>query len=269
MELGLCLICRFLRANDLDCRRASAQSGKGLNGNTTPGCGKRLRRVSVAFLLVRCEKGPPEGGPSLNSSSRQVSEIPAACDDVLLVNRRRHELETVPPHDVLNVVRVRPEGVEKVIGASGYVGIIAKEATTEAVTCVDVLSAHRVRAPAQVADDVVEPRVVYVGPKKVTCYATNRRRRPGKARLPRRNHSASVSAEINVAICGNRRGREYVLDRTKRRWGVKRRAIAAVSCLTPVRVWVRCWLRDRIAIGGPARRSEHGRGIGPGLPGIG
>ena len=130
------------------------------------------------------------------------------------MNRRRHELETVPPNNVLNVVRVRPEGVEKVIGASGNVGIIAKEATTEAVTCVDVLSAHGVRAPAQIADDVVEPRVVYVGPKKVTRYATNRRRRPGKARLPRRNHSASVSAEINVTICGHGCGREHVLDRT-------------------------------------------------------
>src|SRR4030095_2852360 len=193
--------------------------------------------------------------------------MPAACDDVLLVNRRRHELETVEPHDILNVVRVRPEGVEEVIGASGYVGVIAKEATAEAVTCVDVLSVNGVRAPAQVADDVVEPRVVYVGPKRVTRYATNRRRRPGKARLPRRNHSASVSAEINGAICGSRGGREHVLDRAQRRWGVKQRAIAAVSCLTPVRV--RCGLRDRIAIGSPARRSEHGYGIGPGLPGIG
>ena len=95
------------------------------------------------------------------------------------MNRCRRELETVPPHHVLDVVRVCPEGVEKVIGASGDVGIIAEEATTEAVTCVDVLSAHGVRATAQVADDVVEPRGVYVGPEKVTRYATNRRGRPG------------------------------------------------------------------------------------------
>src|SRR4030095_11486992 len=191
--------------------------------------------------------------------------MPAACDDVLLVNRRRHELETVEPHDGLNVVRVGPEGVEEAIGTSGYVGIVAKEPATEAVPCVDVLSVNGARAPAQVADDVVEPRVVDVGPKSVTRYATNRRRRPGKARLPRRNHGASVSSEINVAICGDRCGREHVLDGTKRRWGVEQRTIAAVGCLTPVR----CWLRDRIANGSPARRCEHGRGIGPGLPGIG
>jgi hypothetical protein len=42
-----------------------------------------------------------------------------------------------------------------------------------------VLSVHGIRAPAQVADDVVESRVVYVGPEKVTRDATNRRRRPG------------------------------------------------------------------------------------------
>jgi hypothetical protein len=95
------------------------------------------------------------------------------------VNRCRHELETVPPHHVLDVVRVRPEGVEKVVGASGDVGIIAEETSTKAVTRVDVLSVHQVRAPAQVADDVLEPRIVYAGPEKVTRDATNRRRRPG------------------------------------------------------------------------------------------
>ena len=103
------------------------------------------------------------------------------------MNRCRHELETVPPHHVLDVVRVCPEGVEKVVGASGDVGIIAEEASTKAVTCVDVLSVHGVRGPAQVADDVVESRVVYVRPKKVTRDATNRRERPGKAHLPWRN----------------------------------------------------------------------------------
>ena len=39
-----------------------------------------------------------------------------------------------------------------------------------------------------------------------------------------------------------------VLDRTERRWGVERRGIAAIRCLAAVRVWVRCWLRDRIPI---------------------
>ena len=185
------------------------------------------------------------------------------------MNRCRHELEPVKPHHVLDVVRVRPEGVEKVVGASGDVRIIAEEASTEAVTCVDVLSVHGVRAPAQVADDVVESRVVYVGPKKVTCDTTNRRRRPGKARLPGRNRGASVSGEIYIAIRGHRCGWEHVFDRTRWRWGTKCRAIAAVSCLATVRVRVRRWLRDRIASGRAVAGCEHGRRIGPGLPAIG
>src|SRR5262249_41278631 len=169
--------------------------------------------------------------PFVNSSSRWVSETPAACDDVLLVNQCRYELEPVKPHHSLLVVAVGPKGVEHIVGASGDVGIIAEEGSTEAVACVDELAVDGVRAPAQVADDVVESRVVYVGPEKVTCDATNRRRRPGKARLPRRNRGASVSGEINVTICCHRCGWEDVLDRTRWRWRVKRRAIAAISRL--------------------------------------
>src|SRR5215831_6526951 len=116
-------------------------------------------------------EGPPEGGPLL-TVLRRVSEIAAAGDDVLLVNQCRHELGTVPPHHSLCVVAVSPKGVENIVRASGDIGIIAKEATAEAVTCVDVLSVHGIRAPAQVTDDVVESRVVDVGPKKITRYAT-------------------------------------------------------------------------------------------------
>src|SRR6266550_2405376 len=212
-------------------------------------------------------KGPPSRRPFAESISKRTSEIPAACDDVLLVNRCRHELETVPPHHVLDVVRVCPEGVEKVVGASGDVGIIAEEASTKAVTCVDVLSVHGVRGPAQVADDVVESRVVYVGPKKVTRDATNRRERPGKAHLPWRNHRTPVSPEVHMAVCRHRSRGEDILDRTKWRWSIKRGAIAAVTCLAAT--WLRRWLRDWIARGSPAARSEHRRGIGPCLPGIG
>ena len=130
-------------------------------------------------MQVEINERPPGGGPSL-TVLRRLSEIAAACDDVLLVNGRRHELETVPPHHVLDIIRVRPEGVEKVVRAGGDVSVIAEEGSTEAVTCVDVLSGHGVRAPAQVADDVVESRVVYVGPKKVTCDAPNRDSGPEK-----------------------------------------------------------------------------------------
>ena len=60
----------------------------------------------------QCEKGHRAGWPFVNSSSKQVSEIAAACDNVLLVNWRWYELKTVPPHDVLDVIRIGPEGVE-------------------------------------------------------------------------------------------------------------------------------------------------------------
>src|SRR5215831_623117 len=217
----------------------------------------------ITHLARPMREGPPWRRPFVNSSSRQVSggEKKPASDDVLLVNRRRHELETVPPHHGLNVVRVSPEGKKTVAAASVGVGIIAKEGSTEAITRVDALSGQAVRAPAQVADDVVESRVVYVGPEKVTCDATNRRRRPGKARLPRRNGGASVSGEKNVAICGHRCGREHVLDRTTRRRGVKHRAVAAVSCLAAP--WLRCWLRDRIPNRISVAGGEDGRRGGP------
>src|SRR5215831_7893547 len=118
-------------------------------------------------LASRNKEGPPGGGPSL-TVLRRVSEIAAAGDDVLLVNRCRHKLGTVPPHHSLYVVAVSPKGVENIVGAGGNVSVIAEEASTEAVTRVDVLSVHGIRAPAQVADDVVESRVVNVAPKKVT-----------------------------------------------------------------------------------------------------
>ena len=110
-------------------------------------------------LCTPMREGPPGGGPLL-TVLRRVLEIAAAGDDVLLVNQCRHELGTVPPHHSLYVVAVSPKGVENIVRASGDIGIIAKEATAEAVTCVDVLSVNGIRAPAQVADDVVEPRVV-------------------------------------------------------------------------------------------------------------
>src|SRR5437762_7661878 len=45
---------------------------------------------------------------------------------------------------------------------AAHVGVTTKEAATEPITCVDVLSAHGVRARAQVADDVVQPPIVNV-----------------------------------------------------------------------------------------------------------
>jgi len=61
-----------------------------------------------------------------------VSEIPAAGDDVLLVNQCRHELEPVKPHHSLLFVAVGPKGVENIVGACGNVGVIVEKGSTEA-----------------------------------------------------------------------------------------------------------------------------------------
>src|SRR5204863_3144161 len=74
----------------------------------------------------------------------EASEVTAACDDVLLVNQCRHELEPVKPHHSLLVVAVGPKGVENIVGAGGNVGVITEKGATEAITCVDVLSVHGV-----------------------------------------------------------------------------------------------------------------------------
>jgi len=71
------------------------------------------------------------------------------------VDRRRYELESVEPLHVLHVVAVGPEGVRNVVRAGAH-------ASTKAVAGVDVLSGHDVGTAAQVADDVIEPRVVTV-----------------------------------------------------------------------------------------------------------
>ena len=57
---------------------------------------------------------------------------------------------------------VGPESVGNVVRAGAHVGVIAEEASTKAVAGVDVLSGHDVGTAAQVADDVIEPRVVNV-----------------------------------------------------------------------------------------------------------
>src|SRR5256714_10511502 len=107
-----------------------------------------------------------------------------ARDDVLLVDRRRGEFETVEPGHVLHVVAVGPEGMRNVIGAGGDVSIIAEEASTESVTGVDVLHSHGVGGPAQVADDVIEPRVIDVVAERGAVDPPFGRRRPCRARLP-------------------------------------------------------------------------------------
>ena len=71
------------------------------------------------------------------------------------MERRRYELESVEPLHVLHVVAVGPEGVRNVVRAGAH-------ASTKAVAGVDVLSGHDVGTAAQVADDVIEPRVVNV-----------------------------------------------------------------------------------------------------------
>src|SRR5262249_33818162 len=95
------------------------------------------------------------------SSTRGASETPFVRDDVLLVDHRRYELETVPPHDALNVVRIGPEGMEDVVGAGGDVGVITEEAAAETVAGVNGLSVDAVRhGRCDVPNNVVEPRVI-------------------------------------------------------------------------------------------------------------
>src|SRR5262249_43381198 len=97
------------------------------------------------------------------SSTRGASEAPSVRDDVLLVDQRRYELETVPPHHALNVVRIGPEGMEDVVGAGGDVGVITEEAAAELVAGVNGMRADDVRhRRCDVPNNVVEPRVIDV-----------------------------------------------------------------------------------------------------------
>src|SRR5881394_3531282 len=100
------------------------------------------------------EKPPPVNSEVDNKNRADITVGPVmkklgarSRHDVLLVDRRRYELESVEPLHVLHVVAVGPEGVRNVVRAGGH-------ASTKAVAGVDVLSGHDVGTAAQVADDV-------------------------------------------------------------------------------------------------------------------
>jgi hypothetical protein len=88
-------------------------------------------------------------------------EVAGGGDDVLLVDRGRDELEPVEPDHALEVVGVRPEGVEDVVGSNGDVRVVTEEPATEPIPGVDRVGADVVRdVRRQVPDPVIQPRVV-------------------------------------------------------------------------------------------------------------
>src|SRR5262249_51067642 len=206
----------------------------------------------------------PTGGPFVKSCSRWASEAPRIGDDVLLVNRRGYELETVPPHDVLDIIRIGPEGVEDVVRAGSHIGVITEEAAAELIAGINGMRAEAVRdVRRDVPNEVIKSGVMDVWAEISAVDSALGWRRTRKTCLPRRNVVPTISTEVNVTICRRRCSRKHVLDRTCWRRRVKHRAIAAVSCLTAVRVRVRRRLSDRIPIGSLVAAREDRLRIGP------
>src|SRR5947207_14817512 len=79
------------------------------------------------------------------------------------MDRRGYELDTIPPYDVLDVVRISPEGVEGAGRVGRYIGVITEEGAAEMVAGVNGVRAHGVRrARCQDVDVVVDARVMDV-----------------------------------------------------------------------------------------------------------
>src|SRR5207248_2586740 len=101
-----------------------------------------VRRVTSAGS---CSKGK---GPLLRAAPGSISpssteiglELVALRDNVLVApDKRRVEEAAEVPGDALHVVGVSPHSMEPIIGASGNVGVVADEASAEAVPSVDGL----------------------------------------------------------------------------------------------------------------------------------
>ena len=133
-----------------------------------------------------------------------------------------------------------------------------------------MLSGHEVGAPAQVADDIIKPRVMDVTVQRRAVDPALRWRRTRGAGLPRRNDRAAIGAEVHMAVCRRRSRREDILDRLVRR-SVQRRAAACrgrVADGRPValaedlyRIAPRCTAIRRLAInGGGVTVRAHSRG---------
>src|SRR5438105_4301897 len=103
--------------------------------------------------------------------------------------------------------------MEDVVRAGGHVGVIAEEASPEAITGVDVLSGRGASTPTQVADDVIQPRVIDVVAQRRAVDPAFRWRRTRGAGLPRRNDGTAIGAEVHMAVWRHRGRRENVLDR--------------------------------------------------------
>jgi len=53
------------------------------------------------------------------------------------MDRRGYELDTIPPYDVLDVVRISPEGVEGAGRVGRHIGVITEEGAAEMVAGVN------------------------------------------------------------------------------------------------------------------------------------
>lgn len=122
----------------------------------------------------------------------------------------RNPLETAEPIDGLHVIGIGPESVESVVGADGDVRVVAEEGATELVASVDAVGGDRVRhVGGQVADDVIEARVVNVFPESFAVNAAERGRTESRAGLPGRDYIRGVGGQVDMS--GRRRhgyGRE-------------------------------------------------------------
>jgi hypothetical protein len=69
-----------------------------------------------------------------------LPKTPFSGGDVLLVDPRRHELDSIEPGDVLHVVAVGPKSVEGIVGTGSDISVVAEEASAEPIARVNWLS---------------------------------------------------------------------------------------------------------------------------------
>ena len=90
------------------------------------------------------------------------------------MDQGRRELETVPPDDLLLVVSIGPERVERVVRADRHVSVVTDEAAAKLVARVDWLCRDQLgHSGAQIIHRVVEPGVINVRAKLETIDPTH------------------------------------------------------------------------------------------------
>src|SRR6266852_4335247 len=149
---------------------------------------------------------------SKTHSGSETSALKTAggCDDILLMSRRRRELETIPPDDRLLVVAIGPESMEIVVRTDRYVGVIAEEPASEPVSSIDGMCSHRVSSTGgQVCHHVIEPGIINVWAESEAVDPAHSGRRCGRgARLPWRYNIRCVGRHVDKTGWGNGHRRE-------------------------------------------------------------